>query len=151
MNHYFTRLSFEKLENFDMQKSSLSSFVLVRNSLITALTMQQHFNTMLDPEDDLMEEEYDSNMMLFDQVEEEQQVWLDSCFNELDQVYNQEEDSDEEEDNMPTSPQDDDVPFYNQLKKKPTFYINEEEEEEEDGLICYDIPFLSLVDGQPSL
>ncbi|GAA5804574.1 hypothetical protein HPULCUR_010075 [Helicostylum pulchrum] len=156
MNHYYTRLSFEKLENFDMQKSSLSSFVLVRNSLITALTMQQHFNTTLDPEeqDDLMEEEeYDSNMMLFDQVEEEQQVWLDSCFTELDQVYNNgEEDSDEEEDdNMPTSPQDDNVLFYNQLKKKTTFYINEEEEDEEDGLICYDIPFLSLVDGQPTL
>lgn len=143
MNHYYTRLSFEKLENFDMQKSSLSSFVLVRNSLITALTkqqQQQHYQEVVN-----------SDMMLFDKVEEqEQQVWLDSCFNELDQVYsegdqvevNPEDESDEED--MPLSPQDNNEPFYN--KKKTTFFINEEDEEEEDGFVCYDIPFLSLVE-----
>lgn len=131
MNQYYTRLSFEKLENFDMRKSSLSSFVLVRNSLITALTKQQQ------------QQRYEENdMMLFDQVEEEeQQGWLDSCFQELDQVVEDhiEEESDEED--MPLSPQDE--PLY----KKKTFFINEDEEDEEDGLVCYDIPFLSLNEG----
>lgn len=85
--------------------------------------------------------------------EEEQEVWLDSCFDQLDQdednnnnikplfdEYDSEEEDDDDE-SMPLSPQENTVPFY---KKKPTFFINEEDEEDEDGLICYDIPFLSL-------
>ncbi|KAG2201567.1 hypothetical protein INT47_007444 [Mucor saturninus] len=146
MNQYYTRLSFEKLENFDMRKSSLSSFVLVRNSLITALTkqQQQHY----------YEETLHSDMMLFHHhdddddnekdVEQEGEGWLDSCFQELDQVERDlpfEEESDEED--MPLSPQDTIDPFYN---KKKTFFINEDEEDEDDALICYDIPFLSLVE-----
>lgn len=140
MNQYYTRLSFEKLENFDMRKSSLSSFVLVRNSLITALTkqqQQQHY-----------EETVHSDMMLFDHqpVQEkvmEQDGWLDSCFQELDQVEKDipfEDESDDED--MPLSPQDNIDPFY----KKKTFFINEDEEDEDDALVCYDIPFLSLVE-----
>jgi hypothetical protein len=153
MNTYYTRLSFEKLESFDMQKSSLSSFVLIRNSLISALTKQQQYNN------------YQSNSYMMDyeeEVEEEkeeqvEQVWLDSCFHQLDH-QEQEDDSEEEdmplspqddseEEDMPLSPQDDSVSFFHHhdIKKKPTFYINEEEEdEEEDALVCYDIPFRSL-------
>lgn len=150
MNTYFTRLSFEKLESFDIQKSGLTSFVLIRNSLISALTKQQQYNNyqsnsyMMDYEDE--EQEQEQEQMEQEQVEQVEQVWLDSCFHQLDhQDQEEEEDSEEEDDAMPLSPQDDSVPFFNNdTKKKPTFYINEDEDEEEDALVCYDIPFLSL-------
>jgi hypothetical protein len=147
MNTYYTRLSFEKLESFDMQKSSLSSFVLIRNSLISALTKEQQYNNyqsnsyMMDYEEEEEEEEDEEEEE--EEKEEIEQVWLDSCFDQLD--HQEQEGDSEEEEEMPLSPQDDSVPFFhNNIQKKPTFYINEEEEEEEDALVCYDIPFLSL-------
>ncbi|CAO3655375.1 unnamed protein product, partial [Mucor hiemalis] len=162
----FNPLSFEKLENFDMQRSKLSSFVLVRNSLITALTLQQqqHHDMMMDYYDPTPNTQNDS--ILFEgreEEKEEQQVWLDSCFNELDGqgqigIGEEEEEVDEydddfygssEEDEMPSSPQDEvGQPFYRNSSNNK-FFINEDEEEEEDGLICYDIPFLSLIDQRP--
>lgn len=171
MNHYYTRLSFEKLENFDMSRQRLSSFVLIRNSLITALTLQQQFNNsnydMHEEYNPILNTEH-QDILLFEQVEqeEEEQTWLDSCFDELQQpqqeqsLYSEEEEEEDvyedcssEEDDlmMPLSPQDhqlqDVPPFYK--RKRPTFFINEDEEEdeEENGLVCYDIPFLSLVEG----
>ncbi|GAN07941.1 hypothetical protein MAM1_0183d07446 [Mucor ambiguus] len=150
MNNYNIRLSFDKLESFDMHKSSLTSFVLIRNSLISALTQQQNDVEMMykeEPQQQIQEEEHEEDHELSD--EEEQEVWLDSCFDQLDQdedngkplfdEYDSEED--DEDESMPLSPQENNIPFY---KKKPTFFINEDEEEEEDALICYDIPFLSL-------
>lgn len=148
MNNYI-RLSFDKLESFDMHGSSLTSFVLIRNSLVSALTRQQNdFDLMYQQQDQEQDQEQDYELS----DEEEQEVWLDSCFDQLDQdedsnnntkplfdEYDSEEDDDDE--SMPLSPQENTVPFY---KKKPTFFINEEDEEDEDGLICYDIPFLSL-------
>ncbi|KAI8887589.1 hypothetical protein K501DRAFT_283216 [Backusella circina FSU 941] len=124
----FSRLSFEKLEAFDMHRSSLSSFVLVRNALITVLTEQEDILIMSE-QNHLPEQEEEEK-------EEVQEVWLDSCFNELDDE--DDNSSDSEEDDMPSSPQDI-RPFF----KKASFYINDDEEDEED-LICYDIPFLSL-------
>lgn len=150
MNHYYTKLSFEKLEQFDMQRSNLSTFVLIRNTLIHALTQQQqeHFQYYYEEEVAAEEQEQEDELM-------EQQVWLDSCFSELEenqtmlQVEEEEEEEDSDEDDMiPLSPQDHAIPF---SRKKPTFYINEEDEEEEDGLLCYDIPYLSLNNSTHSL
>jgi hypothetical protein len=136
MNNYnnielFSRLSFEKLEAFDMHRSSLASFVLVRNALITALT--EHDVLIMSEQNQLLQDEQDSE----EEEEEVQEVWLDSCFNELDDEED-DDSSDSEEDDMPSSPQDI-RPFF----KKASFYINDDEEDDED-LICYDIPFLSL-------
>ncbi|KAK4517705.1 Transcriptional regulator of nonfermentable carbon utilization [Mucor velutinosus] len=149
MNNYNIRLSFDKLESFDMHRSSLTSFVLIRNSLISALTRQQNAVEIMyeEPQHQLQEEKQEEDYELSD--EEEQEVWLDSCFDQLDQDEDNSkplfDDCDSEEDDedeaMPLSPQESIIPFY---KKKPTFFINEDEEEEEDALMCYDIPFLSL-------
>ncbi|CEP08223.1 hypothetical protein [Parasitella parasitica] len=155
MNDYI-KVSFEKLESFDMHRSSLRSFVLIRNSLAYALTKQHNdYNELLRPEQEHEQNEVqvqthtdEANYGLSNN--EDQEVWLASCFNQLDQdedykplfdEYDSEDDEDDEDDSMPSSPQENNAHYY---KKKPTFFINEEDEEEDDGLICYDIPFLSL-------
>ncbi|KAI8641681.1 hypothetical protein BD408DRAFT_444115 [Parasitella parasitica] len=149
MNDYIT-LSFDKLESFDMHRSSLTSFVLIRNSLISALTRQENnYNDLLYRHQEQVQVQ-DSKENCGQSDDGEQEVWLASCFDQLDQdeankpsfdEYDSEEDEYEydEDDSMPSSPQENTTPFY---KQKPTFFINEEDEE--DGLICYDIPFLSL-------
>lgn len=114
--NYFIRLSFHKLETFDVNRTSLSTFVLVRNSLISALT--EHKNDYNDVDEDIIIED--------DDIEQDGQgeVWLDSCFDQLE-----EEDSDED---MPLSPQQDhDDDFYTKQQNQ--------------ALIRYDLPlFLSL-------
>ncbi|KAI8886980.1 hypothetical protein K501DRAFT_308324 [Backusella circina FSU 941] len=124
--NYFIRLSFHKLETFDINRTGLSTFVLVRNSLISALTEQKHHHDYAynDEMDDIVleeEEEHD---------DEQGKVWLDSCFDQLEQ-----EDEDDSDEDMPLSPQqqqDDD--FYS----KPTYHHHQ-------ALIRYDLPlFLSL-------
>jgi hypothetical protein len=124
--NYFIRLSFHKLETFDVNRTSLSTFVLVRNSLISALTEHKNDYNDVDDEDDediIIEED--------DGIEEDEQgeVWLDSCFDQLEQEKEEEEDSDED---MPLSPQQDhDDDFYTKQQNQ--------------ALIRYDLPlFLSL-------
>ncbi|KAG1450510.1 hypothetical protein G6F56_008328 [Rhizopus delemar] len=86
------QLSFEKLESLDMNKSNLSSFVLIRNSIINILSKNKN-------QDVIME----------DRVVEDEQVWLDNCIQEL-----QQEDMDEDEDeDIPLSPpQSDNTPAF---------------------------------------
>ncbi|KAG0739728.1 hypothetical protein G6F57_011845 [Rhizopus arrhizus] len=73
------QLSFEKLESLDINKSGLSSFVLIRNSIIHLFNKQD-------------------NIIKDYAIEQEEQIWLDNCIHELEQ---DEEDEDEE---MPLSP-----------------------------------------------
>ncbi|KAI8989603.1 hypothetical protein BDB01DRAFT_782453 [Pilobolus umbonatus] len=142
INH-FSRISFEKLEAFDTNRSSLSAYVLIRNSLIHAWSHQNEYQCMMDDTD-----------LLYEDIQEdvqEEQVWLESCFTQLTEeempVTSLYEDDDSDEDILPLSPEDT-SPFY---RKQSAFFINEDEEEEEDGLICYDIPFLSLDKYSPRL
>ncbi|OBZ91015.1 hypothetical protein A0J61_00946 [Choanephora cucurbitarum] len=113
MNNYYTHLSFYKLEQFNINTSSLATFVLVRNSLITELNRQQQ--SRQDKEEDDSEEEI--YLYSDSDSDSEEEIWLDHCIHEL------------KEEDIPSK----DV--------QPTFYLYEDddddEEEEEENLISY--------------
>lgn len=109
------QLSFEKLESFDMNKSSLSSFVLIRNSIINELTKK----------DALMEDV------------EEQEVWLDNCIHALEQ--HDEEDIEDEDDDMPLSP-----PYYTGDDDDQNTYLIKDQQQQQQQQESFYQPYYNI-------